>query len=399
MARVLIFSFWSVYDGITQATVLPLITALRAHGDIKEVYLCTVEPRKSAPSSSLTEATHVPYFANPTSTRDKVLSLFAVPGFLKKVVRKANIDILWCKGAPAGGMGAIVNLLTGIPLVVDSLEPHSDYMLYSGTWHRWDPKFLIQRFLERETLRRAAALLPVSHQYAAQLAGQGVNPRQMFVLPCIVMLDQFAYQHEAGIRMRKRLNIDEKWTVGIYVGKYGGLYYDDEAFLLYQRLFKYVGEDFFLLLITETDAEIVRRKIERFKLPDNRICVCRLPHAQVPHALSAADFAISTIKAVEAMRYCSPIKHGEYWAADLPILSTLPIGDDAEIMKREGGGVIVDPHDEHAMSRIGEVLKEKAGRGSGRYVRLARKYRHPDQLPQAVDFVWKRLVTMRDGID
>jgi hypothetical protein len=58
--------------------------------------------------------------------------------------------------------------------------------------------------------------------------------------------------------------------------------------------------------------------------------------------LSAADFAFATIKSTPIRLYCCPVKNGEYWASGLPILLEDGIGDDSDIIKSEGGGIILN---------------------------------------------------------
>jgi hypothetical protein len=266
-------------------------------------------------------------------------------------------------------------------------------MIDSGTWKKYDPKFLLQRWLERTTRKRARLLLPVSYQYYHRLLSEGIIREKMFVFPCVVSIDRFAFQKSWREQIRASLSIDSTSIVGIYVGKYGGLYYEDEAFLIYKSLFNYFGKNFFLILLTEMNARIVQAKLEKYQIPSERVFVSKVNHEAVPSYLSVSDFGISTIKSVLAMRFCSPIKHGEYWAADLPILSTLSVGDDAEIINNEGGGIIIDVlrgdlhHDFLKLKNL--ICEGKTGLNA----KLASKYRNPLVMEKAIDFVLKKLVT------
>ena len=53
-----------------------------------------------------------------------------------------------------------------------------------------------------------------------------------------------------------------------------------------------------------------------------------LTREQVPSYLSAADIAFSGVRQNPSKRYCSPIKHGEYWACGLPVIVPDGISDD-----------------------------------------------------------------------
>lgn len=383
--KILVFSYWSIREGITKATVVPLVRALSRRHDVEKVYLCTVEQGGDTVSTALVEVIHTPFITNPHSGLAKAFNLVRVPRHLSGIIRDNSIDVLWCKGAPAGGAGALVNAMTGTPYVVDSFEPHSEYMADSGTWSRLDPKFVVQRFLERLTVRRATALLPVSHHYSQTLLARGIEADRVHVLPCIVDQRLFAYDAEARSRIRQKLNIPSTAFVGIYVGKYGGLYYDREAFVFYRRLFDQFGLRLFLIIITEIEPGMIEGRLQEQDLPRDHVFVIRADHKDVGAYLSAADFGISTIKPVPAMRFCSPIKHGEYWAADLPVISTLTAGDDADVIKNERAGVLLSPEEGTGLSTE-DLETGIAARGSGRYSQFADKYRSIDLLEKAITF-------------
>jgi hypothetical protein len=242
-------------------------------------------------------------------------------------------------------------------------------------------------------------LLPVSYQYEQRLLREGIREKKIHVLPCLVNIEQFRFRQAMRDEVRSRLLMDEKSIVGIYVGKYGGLYYDDEAFALYRRLFDYFGLEFFLIVISEMDRNAIHEKLKEFHIPMDRTFISRVDHDQIPAYLSAADFAISTIKSAPAMGFSSPIKHGEYWASDLPILSTLLFGDDAEIMRNEGGGVLIDildPEPEVCFMKLRKFIS--AGR-NGKSSSLAIKYRNLLKGDEAIQIVWNKVVTQEISDD
>src|SRR5687767_6418726 len=123
--RILFFSYWSIHDGISQGTLFPLIDKLTKNNKIEKIYFCTVEPEGSTPlPMPFEKCVHFPIKSNP-SALTKVWNLIRLPLLLRGIARKNNVDLMWCKGAPAGGIGGLVNGLMGLPFVVDSFEPHS----------------------------------------------------------------------------------------------------------------------------------------------------------------------------------------------------------------------------------------------------------------------------------
>mgnify|MGYP005817612763 CR=1 FL=1 len=75
-------------------------------------------------------------------------------------------------------------------------------------------------------------------------------------------------------------------------------------------------------------------------LSDTVVHIQQVEHRLVPKYLSASDFAFATYSSTPSKRYLSPVKVGEYWANGLPVLLTKGVGDDSDIIEREGGGAL-----------------------------------------------------------
>ena len=96
-------------------------------------------------------------------------------------------------------------------------------MRQTGTWSRWDPKYLVQRRWEEQVKRRAAALITVSHGYARHLRERdGVPADRLHTVPCWVDGERFRIDTEARLRLRRQLGIGERLAL-IYAGKFGGI--------------------------------------------------------------------------------------------------------------------------------------------------------------------------------
>ena len=74
---------------------------------------------------------------------------------------------------------------------------------------------------------------------------------------------------------------------------------------------------------------------------------------------------------------CSPIKNGEYWACGLPVITPSDIGDDSEILKESGLGIVVEDIDNP--TKYFRQLEELINTNNKDEIRkLAEKYRNPD---------------------
>src|SRR5690606_34929788 len=105
---------------------------------------------------------------------------------IRKLIAVNHVDLIWCKGSTAGAIGAIVSLITRIPFLVDSFEPHAEYMTEAGLWKKVGLKYKVQVTLERMIRRNAIGLLLVSDAHERGLQKRGVSRERHVGRPCIV---------------------------------------------------------------------------------------------------------------------------------------------------------------------------------------------------------------------
>lgn len=388
--NILYFSNWSANEGITRSTVFPILRKLSEHQDVEHVFLTTMEQGDPLPAGFMPGVEHYT-LPSATSGLAKTAGLLRLSGKLARLAKEKKADVIWCRGATAAAYGVIAHRLSGIPLVVDSFEPHAQYMVETGTWRRAGLRYLVQRTLEKSVRKRALALMPVSEAYRQLLLSERVQPSGVFVFPCVVDAEKFAFNEEDRRTIRRKLGIAATDIVGIYTGKFGGLYYQEEAFQIFRWAFDYWKNRFHLIILTNEDYHKVLAWARKAGIPLGYLTVLQVDHDDVPKYLSAADVSFSLNKAVPALQYLSPIKYGEYWAAGLPMITTLLEGDDARIIREETGGYLLDVKSNGADEIFAKVDAEiRAGR-SAHYASLARKYRNFGLIDKAIAFVLDRL--------
>ena len=342
--RLLFVSYWGVREGLTSATVLPHLKILSRLSAVEKILFCSIERNGiGVQNLGIEKVEHIPLFSLPSRsillTKFTDFNSFSVQ--IMKLCKESDIDLIICRSPMAGAIGYMVWKRTKIPYIVESFEPHADSMLESGVWKRFDPRLWIQKYFEFKQKRTAKMILPVSDHYFTVLLKEGIEEGRIVTMPCCISLSDFEFDPVRRIRKRAELKIQENEIVGIYVGKFGGIYYDDEAFSLFKSSFIYFGESFRLVILSADNYDDIIAKMKKYEIPLHRIHLSEEAHKNVPDYLSAADFAFSTIKPVSSRLYCSPIKNGEYWANGLPILTEYGIGDDSDIIMKEGGGIIL----------------------------------------------------------
>jgi len=135
--------------------------------------------------------------------------------------------------------------------------------------------------------------------------------------------------------------------------------------------------NFNLIILTPQAQDGIISKLEEAGCNLDCCIVKNAPFTEVPYYLNAADFAFSTIKSTPHRKFCSPVKNGEYWACGLPVLIPDGIGDDSQILKETGLGVVME--DMNEPEKYFKQLEDLIKADRKEEIRqLAIKYRNPE---------------------
>ncbi|MCB0489350.1 MAG: hypothetical protein R2820_08865 [Cyclobacteriaceae bacterium] len=385
--KILFLSYWGIDEGLSSATVIPHLRILSELNSVDQIIFCSIERKKTdIKPLTLPKVEHVPLLSRGSSVflLDKLSDFIKFPKIVTKLCAQFEIDFMICRSPMAGALGYLVWRKTKLAYIVESFEPHALSMRESGVWAWYDPRFWIQHFFETRQKKTARKILPVSWHYFNRLKQEGINESRLYTMPCCVQTEKFEFNSNARIRKRESLGFKQQEIVGIYVGKFGGIYHDTIAFHLFKKSFDFFGSRFRLIILSGDDHDKILQRLKENGISVSNVVLDSVSHSEVPDFLSAADFAFSTIKPVQTRIYCSPIKNGEYWANGLPIMTEMGIGDDSDIIVREGGGVILNIDNPktafEAMQSLLKIGREKLGES---IVSLAFKYRRMELVEDA----------------
>ncbi len=388
---ILFICYWGINDPLTRSVVLPHIKILLQIKSIAKVVLVTIERdqhRGRLPQNLIQEQNllHHPVYSYNLSHSffNKILDFILFPKEIKRLIKQEKIDYLVASGAMAGALANKVAKSLHIPFYI-VFEPHAQNMLEAGEWSKYGIKYIIQRKWEKEQHEKAAGLILVSKAFKNEIAS--LRPKiavQHFGNFVSLAKFQFSLQHRDHIR--EQLN-GRGATIGIYVGKYGGLYYTEEAFAIYKRCFSLIP-DFRLIILSPQEQRKIQQQLQRQQIDTSKVFVAAVPHEEVPQYLSAADFGFATYKPGPSKKYLSPVKIGEYWANGLPVLLTEGVGDDSDIIQNEGGGATFNLQQEGSVDKaIGKILQIIQNPNHRQEIpELAKKYRSPERVREAYEY-------------
>jgi len=341
--KILYISYWSLNEPLTAATIIPYFKLWNDYDSIKEIHFATIErgnEKFHEIKINIAKVTH-----HPMTTRFQDSFLFSklyeftrIPSTLSKLAKSLDINLIMAKTSLAGSLAYKIHKQTDLPFIVESFEPHSDYMMGCGEWKKNGFLYKFAKYYERKQLKHAQYIVTVTHNYKNHLIEhENVDGNKIKVIPSITEIEKFVFNSEDRQKVRDKLNLGSSVT-GIYVGKFGGLYYDAEAYDIFRTSNEHFGGKMKFIILTPEDPDLVYRNMEERGINRNSVHVQLASHEDVPMFLSASDFAFATIKPAFSNPFQCPVKNGEYWANGLPILMTYGIADDYKIME-EGQGV------------------------------------------------------------
>ncbi len=213
-------------------------------------------------------------------------------------------------------------------------------------------------------------LFPESKKTGSDALGRPVE-----VIPCCVDLSHFIkaskdFQND----FRRDLNLEDRFVVA-YVGSFGGWYLTDEMLDFFAAA-RQRNPKTFALILTQRDQEKIIEKLREKGFSELDFFVKSVSPKQIPNYLSAADVALSFIKACYSKQSSSPTKIPEYLACGLPIISNKGVGDVDELINNDKVGVILDDFSFQSYSKaFDEAVKLKNERGFAERSRSSAKNR------------------------
>jgi len=363
--NILYIGYWSVIDSLSEAAIRPHLLMLSGMDSVDSIIYISIERdvfKKMTPIS-ISKCIHIPLYSRniPFTILNKFFDYYSFPKRLKAIIAKHKIDLCIGAGTQAGALLYLACKENDIPFVVSYYDPHADYMYALGVWKVYDPRYVMLHYWEKQLKKYAKAVFPVSHGYANTLISEGINDSRVYTVPCATDLTQFIVNTDQRLEIRRELNWPHE-KVGIYVGKFGDIYFDDEAFMLFKRIKSRIP-DFKLIILSSAEQDKLRDKLAQCGFMQHEIYIAFVAHSEVPKYLNAADVAFCLHRPHRYSYAYSPIKNGEYWACGLPVIISENIGDDSSILKDTALGVVLNNvanMSDSEMDKLNQLLSRNA---------------------------------------
>ena len=356
--KIAYITYWSINEGLSQATSIPNLKILNSFNHVEKIDYYTFEKYNIEKHNIAQKVRHYALKRNlGSSLINKLKDYFNAWKIICKNHKSIKYDLVIARSSFTGIFAYFIFLIYKIPFVVESFEPHSEYQInIPNGWSKWGVRYLFLNFFENIEKKFSAVLLPVSNNYKKKLVEQGVPENKIIVQPCCVDYSKVKFCSLARQSIRNQFNIPDDYLVGIYAGKFGGLYYEKEAFKLIGDLNQFLNNKFSIILLTPNDEEYIKSQLTSIGLEKQNINVLFVKPENVFDYLTASDFAFNFHISNNVSNYFSPIKNAEYWSMGLPIIMPTRIGDDSEIVENLQVGIVHDFSQKISVEQVNKLL-------------------------------------------
>lgn len=269
-----------------------------------------------------------------------------------------------------GAVGLALRSATGVPVIYDVRGfPEMSWAVQSGGSDT--ELYRLRRAAETACASAADAVITLSETMRQELAGRGVEPDGIFVVPQIVDADRFAPRPRSA-ELATSYGLDGKFVVGTV-----------------SSLTDYEGVDDLLRAVATARAErpeiaalivgdgryrpFLEELAAELGIDDSVVFTGRLAQELVPEHYALLDLFAIPRRNLEVCRAVTPLKPFEALSMEIPVLANdLPAL--AEIVSSSGGGRTVSPGSEEALAHAildltgDPSAREEMGRSGRQYV-------------------------------
>ena len=379
--RALYISYDGMTDPLGRSQVLPYLEGLAARGHEIILLSCEKPARVQADGAAVRAICDrsgidwqpVAYHKSPPLLSG-LLDVAVLKRRAVELHRDKHFDLVHCRSYMAAMAGDRLKRRHGVPFLFDMRGFWADERVERGIWPAGNPLFRAAyayfKRLETRFFRDADAIVSLTETAKREVEAWPAERRPnapITVIPCCVDLKLFA-KAKARASTRKRLGIDAKAPVMLYVGSIGGAYLMTEMLQLF-RVYREKRAGARFLFVSGHPRQEVERVAAEQGVEAQELVVASAKRDEVPGLIDAADLGVSFILATYSAKASCPTKFGEMLAMGIPVIANSGVGDIAEILRQTGAGAVVDQYDDKSLAKA--ITQAEAVAGNPAAIRKA----------------------------
>lgn len=314
--------------------------------------------------------------------------------FLVMLIRiKYKTKVIFAFANVSAAFSIVFAKVFKMKMIVYSYEPHCDFLAELGYWSKSGLKFKILNRLEQLAGKSADYIMTGTKYMVERLVNAGAKGK-IYRAPTAVDDEDFFFRAEGRNQVRTFLGVSDDTPVFLYMGKFGGLYYEKEVFHLFGFIKKYFPNAFFLV-VSGNDHTWINECFAEATIPDESYCVTgRLPFVDVKSYISAAEIGLSAVPPSDSQKFRSPTKVAEYLLCGIPYITCEGVSeDDIWALKENVGAVVKDFNqlDGQFIQQVSKLLNENKDEQRNRCRNVGKAYRSKKRIDDLLLEVYREI--------
>ncbi|NQZ78097.1 MAG: hypothetical protein HRT61_18630 [Ekhidna sp.] len=236
-------------------------------------------------------------------------------------------------------------------------EPHSEYAIDNKMWGEESLQYKLSHYLERKAASKATVIASGTRFMEERIKQEWKFNASFFKIPTVANDQKFIHSSIDRERVRAELSFSSEDRVLFYPGKFGDLYYREEAAFMFKWLKEEIPSLHFLIVTPHEDEEVIAL-FDQAGVSQPDYTIRHSDYAEIHQYFSAADFALISVPPGPSKKFISNIKVGEYLCAGLPFLITKGISEDYIYAIEKKVGVVVEDFKEDFVRQAASEVKE-----------------------------------------
>ncbi len=269
---------------------------------------------------------------------DFITSLFL--SILIRLIYQTKIVI--SLGTVAGSFAYLLSRMLLMKSFIYQFERHSEFLKDFGIWKGSTISFSLLNYLESISGNNSEWIATGTNHMLERLKREGAKGKT-YLLPSCVDENIFDFRIQDRNKLRKSLGIDDRLVI-IYVGKFGGIYYNLEDITSFLHNWKVEFPQSFFIILTPQNQDEIRKALGMKGINSESSFVGIADYSEVPSWISASDLGLVAVPSLPSQKFRSPIKVGEYLCCGIPYIVGQGISEDDVVAKKNNVGIVLSSY-------------------------------------------------------
>lgn len=303
------------------------------------------------------------------------------------LVKSNRIKIVHARSYVSSMIAVILAKLCGLKFIFDMRGFWAEERVEAGIWEKDSLLYKLAKFFEKIFLRNADTVVVLTMAAKDEIEKVYLNrngKKNVVCVPTCVDLVRFTLGRPVAPKGGKDSPVEYDLVYSGAVSTWSM----PEKILEFCSVFMSCKNNSRFLILTKED-KLFEKNILKSGLNKDYFSVLSLDYRQMPQYLASCQAGVAFYKPGYSRKGCCPTKVGEYLACGLPVIINSGIGDNDEIIKNEGVGVVIDEFSDEAyrfaidkiasLLRDGMELRKRCRLAAERYFSLntgIKKYLH-----------------------